>query len=122
MSKDSSNYSTSGHQPSLFTAAELKGCYSVTPTANSPISPDALSQWKQRIWQFQQQIQRSPVQTGSAQTGPAQTSLFEVEPQPSEQIDPFSLPRQNTEFWRWQATDAGVAALYFVIDYDLPIL
>jgi len=32
------------------------------------------------------------------------------------------LPQQNTEFWRWKASDHGVAALYFVIDYTLPIL
>ncbi len=30
---------------------------------------------------------------------------------------PLPLRRQNTEFWRWQFDDVGVAAMYFVIDY-----
>ncbi len=107
-----SDYSTQGHQHSLFSAAELKGCYSVTPVSTNPVTPAALAEWKQRIWQFQQQVQGTP----------AQTSLFEAESLASDAIDPFGLPRQNTEFWRWRADDAGVAALYFVIDYDLPIL
>jgi hypothetical protein len=108
----------SEHQPSLFSAAELKGCYTVTPTAGSEMSPAALTDWKQRIWQYQQQLRtQSPMQQGS---------LFEPAASPTpdrpDLIDPLTLPRQNTEFWRWKAEDIGVAALYFVIDYDLPIL
>lgn len=104
----------SDHQPSLFSAAELKGCYKVTPPAGSQITPAALIDWKQRIWHYQQQVQ--PLQQGS---------LFElagcIALDPNA-INPLTLPRQNTEFWRWKAADIGVSALYFVIDYDLPIL
>jgi hypothetical protein len=115
---DSSDSSTREHQPSLFSTAELKGCYSVTPAAGSKITPAALAQWKHRIWQFQQQVQQEPAQPSLFGCEADQTSPS----QQSDQIDPFSLPRQNTEFWRAKADDAGVAALYFVIDYDLPIL
>jgi len=105
----------SDHQPSLFSASELKGCYAVTPPAGSDLSPTALTDWKQRIWQYQQQVRlQIPMQ---------QASLFEPEATiDPEVIDPLTLPRQNTEFWRWKAEDIGVSALYFVIDYDLPVL
>jgi hypothetical protein len=108
----------SEHQPSLFSAAELKGCYTVTPAAGAAISPQALAAWKKRIWHYQQQVKTQPIQQGS---------LFDpgdLPPSPYDphQIDPFSLPQQNTEFWRWKVEDVGVSALYFVIDYDLPIL
>ena len=57
---------------------------------------------------------------------PAQGALFElVTPSPlidPQSLDPFKLPQQNTEFWRWKSIDVGTAALYFVIDYELPLL
>lgn len=106
------------HQPSLFTAAELSGCYAVTPSSGVDMSEKVLAAWKQRILQFQQQVRLDH---------PIQQSLWGAMPlttrsQNPDSIDPFELPQQNTEFWRWKADDAGVAALYFVIDYALPIL
>jgi hypothetical protein len=89
------------------------------------LGPSELDAWKQRILSFQIQLQSAP----AAQQG----SLFDLastaaspKASPAEQplelasfadIDPFSLRRQNTEFWRWQFDDVGVAAMYFVIDY-----
>lgn len=72
-----------------------------------------LQSWKQRVMHFQANLQIAPV----VQQG----SLFEaapvVEADLASTIDPFSLRRQNTEFWRWQFDDVGIAAMYFVIDY-----
>jgi hypothetical protein len=84
------------------------------------MSQEALQQWKQRVFQFQQQVEQS----ASTQQG----TLFELgatylhNPVDPDCLNPFKLPQQNTEFWRWKADDAGIAALYFVIDYELPIL
>ncbi len=79
------------------------------------IGPTELQVWKQRIIRFQTKLQASqPAQQGS---------LFDegaiASPPSADSIDPFSLRRQNTEFWRWQFDDVGVAAMYFVIDYGL---
>ncbi len=106
------------YQPSLFSAAELSGCYAVTPAAGGEMTPAALSAWKQRIFQYQRHVKVQQIQQGSLfepMSGVASVSDPEA-------IDPFSLPQRNTEFWRWKAEDSGVAALYFVIDYKLPIL
>lgn len=73
-----------------------------------------LNAWKRRVVAFQQAAKTSPVME--------QASLFEIEPDPAGAIDPFILPQQNTEFWRWQFSDVGVAALYFVIDYQSELL
>lgn len=106
-------------QPSLFSTADWSASLPPTPAATLKISHSTLQDWKQRIFEFQQRIKISP----PAQQG----TLFAAEvdrtlsPTP-ESIDPFQLPQQNTEFWRWKAADAGVAALYFVIDYQMPIL
>lgn len=105
-------------QPSLFSAAELSGCYAVTQPTALEMSQTTLADWKQRIFKYQQQVRSQlPVQQGA---------LFDVAPTSAaidpDRIDPFSLPQQNTEFWRNKAADTGVAALYFVIDYELPIL
>ncbi|UBF26706.1 GIY-YIG nuclease family protein [Kovacikia minuta CCNUW1] len=108
---------TGSEQKNLFSAAELQGCYCPDRRTDSRMSRDALQDWKQRIFQFQQQVSVSP----SIQQG----TLFDVLPTPDEigdRIDPFTLPQQNTEFWRWKANDEGVSALYFVVDYELPIL
>lgn len=104
------------HQPSLFSAAELRGCYATTPSAGLEISQASLADWKQRICDYQQPLRTQPMQQGNLFELP---TLDAADPDP---IDPFSLPQQNTEFWRWKADAAGIAALYFVIDYELPIL
>lgn len=80
------------------------------------LSATALQDWKQRIAQYQQQVQIHPVIEQVTLFGAASTPLD------ADTLDPFRLPQQNTEFWRWKAHDQGVAALYFVIDYDLSLL
>ncbi len=78
-----------------------------------------LRAWKQRIIRFQRQLQLTPaVQQGSlfdvaAIASPEAAAVSNS----SSSLDPFALRRQNTEFWRWQFDDVGVAAMYFVIDY-----
>lgn len=106
----------SDYQPSLFSVSDVSSGYG-RPTLLQ-MSAEALSAWKQRVAKFQQQIcTLKPMQQGS---------LFDLAPANPEldphAIDPFNLPQQNTQFWRWKAEDAGVAALYFVIDYQLPLL
>lgn len=117
------------YQPSLFSASELRGSYKVTP-ATPQITANALKEWKQRIFAYQQQVRQQSPQQGSL----FQASLLEAAPidpvNPADSanlnnpdaIDPWGLPQQNTEFWRWKADEAGVAALYFVIDYESSIL
>ncbi|MEA5463133.1 GIY-YIG nuclease family protein [Leptothoe sp. PORK10 BA2] len=73
-----------------------------------------LSDWKRKIAIFQTSVKTTPAME--------QVSLFEPCLDPAEAIDPFGLPQQNTEFWRWQFSDVGVAALYFVIDYHSDLL
>lgn len=73
-----------------------------------------LISWKRKVATFQLAAKTAPVME--------QASLFETTIDPAEAIDPFTLPQQNTEFWRWQVSDVGVAALYFVIDYQSNLL
>lgn len=106
-----------GEQKSLFSTSELRGCYAVNRQPELALSQEALQEWKQRIFQFQQQVKVSQ----TTQQG----TLFDLVPTAEEiadSINPFELPQQNAEFWRWQADDAGVSALYFVIDSELPVL
>ncbi len=107
-----------GQQMSLFTAAETGGTYRVrSQPLPLTISRPVLQAWKQRVFEFQQQVK--------FQTVAQQPSLFATQlavEQLAEQIDPFSLPRQNIEFWRKPVTEAGVAAYYFVIDDAMPLL
>lgn len=110
-------------QPSLFAGVDSP---KVSPSprrqrANQclEISATTLQEWKQRIFEYQHHVKVN----ATAEQG----SLFDVGVSNStaidpEEIDPFTLPQQNTQFWRWKASDHGVAALYFVIDYELPIL
>ena len=72
-----------------------------------------LRAWKRRIILFQAHLQSAPAS--------AQGCLFDSVPESDlsgvDSINPFSLRRQNTEFWRWQFDEVGVPAMYFVIDY-----
>jgi hypothetical protein len=84
-----------------------------------PVSQVGLSElqaWKTRVAAFQRQVIISPAIE--------QGNLFDVPNAQfySDDIDPFALPQQNTEFWRWRFEDTGVAALYFVIDYACDLL
>jgi hypothetical protein len=112
---------TQYEQASLFsspTAADAGGSYRVQPPSMLlDMQPDALDAWKRRVFHYQQRVREQP--------SPQQGALFELEDSPgaiADHLNPFALPRQNTEFWRWRATDSGVSALYFVIDETLPLL
>lgn len=106
-------------QQSLFSAAELADIQrpAVKTTPSMILSRDALEAWKTRIHRFQQQELETLGQ-------PQQRSLMAAEDQGwrLSDLDPFALPQQNTEFWRWTIPDSGTAALYFVVDAAYPLL
>ncbi|MCX5962163.1 MAG: GIY-YIG nuclease family protein [Cyanobacteria bacterium] len=117
---------TNIEQGKLFSAKDLAGTYHVHQPqhhTNTTIDQDAiaLNQWKQRVRAYQQ-THHQPA------TPSTQGSLFDLpNASPSGMseklvVDPFQLPRQNTQFWRWNTQDAGVSALYFVIDYDCSLV
>ncbi len=113
-------------QASLFSVAELRTIRYHVPERVEPLAMDgdALQAWKQRVYQFQQQVQTTPpIAQGSLfDLGPGLGMDHDTTGTDAETIQPFTLPQQNTEFWRWKASDVGVSALYFVIDYTLPLL
>ena len=117
---------TNIEQGKLFSAKDLAGTYHVHQPqhhTNSTIDQDAiaLNQWKQRVRAYQQTHHQLATST-------TQGSLFDLpNASPSGMsekrvVDPFQLPRQNTQFWRWNTQDAGVSALYFVIDYECSLV
>lgn len=102
-----------GEQNSLFSAKDLSGSYTTGGKPHLELSPEALAQWKQRVLTFQSRVEIS--------LPACQGSLF-ADPAPAldaDSLDPLQLPRQNTQFWRWKAEDAGVSSLYFVFDYGV---
>lgn len=106
-----------GEQTSLFSVRELQGATYGAVAEPLTISLETLQTWTRRVYQFQQLVQVG--------TAIEQGNLFAAPPSPetiAEAIAPFALPQQNIDFWRWQFTDTGTAAYYFVIDYQLPIL
>jgi hypothetical protein len=105
-------------QISLFSPTELTQLER-SPRLEAPLemSDRTLREWKQRITQFQRQV---PVYLSIEQG-----QLFDPSPPQSldpDRIDPFALAHQNTDFWRWTESDRGVAAFYFVIDYECDLL
>ncbi len=106
------SYSPPPEQGNLFTAKDLAGSYTAhqsLPHKTIDQDPIALKRWKDRIHTYQQSLKDHP----------EQSHLFApTSPLPN----PFDCPRQNTQFWRWKASDAGVSALYFVIDYEINLL
>lgn len=104
-------------QNSLFTNLELRDMqFSSSGLPIQQMSVTALQDWKARIFRYQTQINESaPTQQGT---------LFDLTPASADptSINPFSLKQQNTEFWRDTFDDEGIAALYFVIDQELPLL
>jgi hypothetical protein len=107
------------YQPSLLSdqdlkAAEVSWAYNRVAT-DILLTAGELTAWKQRISQFQETVPSEAAST--------QGTLFDLgSSNPAEGIDPFTLPQRNAEFWREQFTDAGNAALYFVVDHEVPIL
>jgi hypothetical protein len=98
-------------QGNLFTAQELAGTYTAH-RSQLDIDAPSLMHWKERVIEYQSTAIVPAIQQGS---------LFDLAPTQTE-LNPFTLPRQNTQFWRWKASDAGVSALYFVIDYNCNLL
>ncbi len=72
-----------------------------------------LKVWKQRVIAFQDQLSPTEQQGSLFESSSGDTTLNDL----VSAIAPFDLRKQNTEFWRWQFDDVGVAAMYFVIDY-----
>lgn len=107
------------YQPSLLSqtdlkAAEVSWAYNRSPCQET-LTIAELADWKRSIFQFQEAIHKTPTST--------QGTLFETAtPSAGEDLDPFTLPQRNAEFWREQFTDVGNAALYFVIDHEADIL
>ena len=97
----------------LSDSAMQAASYSTYQNFQSPLTLCAseLQTWKQRLICFQARLQTRPFAR--------QGNLFAAVPgsEPIDLIEPFTLRRQNTEFWRWQFDDVGVPAMYFVIDY-----
>jgi hypothetical protein len=116
-------------QGSLFSVAEQRAIYLAGQRPRDSdwtMGAAALQAWKQRIFEYQQQVQPSLNQQqsllgllGAANSTPESKVL---EPTDPEALDPFSLSQQNIEFWRWQQEGEGEAALYFVIDQTFPLL
>jgi hypothetical protein len=106
-------------QPSLFSDLELRQIRhsGLNASPSLEISASTLQDWKQRIFQYQQQMMEESVR-------PAQATLFEGQNLETdlETLNPFGLRSQNIEFWRWPAHEPGLAALYFVIDNELPLV
>jgi hypothetical protein len=114
-------------QISLFSDPEWRSLgRSPLPEVPLNMSVQALTDWKQRVAAFQQQVTVSaPCEQGqlfSAASLSSAASQSLVPPLDPDTLDPFSLPQQNTEFWRWTVRDRGNPAFYFVIDYELPLL
>lgn len=104
-------------QRSLFSDLELRHIRhsSLDAAPQLEMSAEALQDWKQRVYQYQQQVIQDE--------RPAQGTLFNTFTLDTPTtIDPFSLPPQNIEFWRWPAGEPGLAALYFVVDHTQPLL
>jgi hypothetical protein len=105
-------------QQSLFSDLDLRQIrHSGLDASNLlEMSADSLHAWKQRIFHYQRHTIQNEV--------PAQGSLFSLCPDETdaERIDPFCLKAQNIEFWRSPVDEPGLAALYFVIDHELPLL
>ncbi|QQE65091.1 hypothetical protein GFS31_17760 [Leptolyngbya sp. BL0902] len=104
-------------QPSLLSQSDLRAAdvsWAYNRESGTPMSPAELQQWKQRVADYQRSVQQAPAEK--------QGCLFEIDPPMAETIDPFTLLPQNAEFWRGQFQEAGVPALYFVVDHEVPLL
>ncbi|MDG2990992.1 GIY-YIG nuclease family protein [Candidatus Synechococcus calcipolaris G9] len=94
------------------------GQYNVGPSqGKSPhLNFDHLDAWKQPIRTYQTQVSQAKTT--------AQVPLFDLETPPPtwENLNPFTLPCENTLFWRQKSSPKGQAAFYFVMDYNYPLL
>lgn len=108
------------YQPSLLSqqdlkAAEVSWAYNRATHHSATLTAAEITAWKQRIHDFQQTVQAG----GTATQG---TLFGETPAAPADDINPFTLPQRNAEFWREQFTDVGNSALYFVVDHEAHLL
>lgn len=109
-----------GTQLSLFSVSEARSLDSWTPLDPCPLSLTALQDWKNRVSAFQQQVRWEPT---SQQQSLFASELSYITPSiDPDRLDPFQLLPQNINFWRWKVADGGDASLYFVMDYQVPLL
>jgi hypothetical protein len=108
-------------QPSLF--VDLDRQFLRPPSTPAiQLSAAALQAWKQRIASFQQRLKGGAAAHQGCLFESTVTDRVNAQAINPDSIDPFALPRQNTEFWRWKVSDVGAAALYFVVDYQSSLL
>lgn len=114
------------NQINLFSRKQLqdvRGTYHVQPGLG--LTAAQIMAWQTKIHQYQQSLMN--------QAPPSQISLFPALDHATpasipesdcliQTLNPFTLRQQNTEFWRWQPITPGQPALYFVIDYQWPLL
>ncbi len=124
MSEDMPKYTPQSTQSFLLSDSAMQAASYSTYKNFQPqlsIGSSELQAWKQRIIHFQNHLQIAPIDQQGDLFQVAQSTDDEASNEtPNEVVntlDPFSLRRQNTEFWRWRFDDVGVAAMYFVIDY-----
>jgi hypothetical protein len=109
---------SSDYQPSLLSEADLRAAdlsWAYNRSAGSAMPAGELQGWKQRVAQYQATVRSGPAI--------AQQTLFDLaNPSPANNLDPFTLPPRNAEFWRGQFQESGVPALYFVVDHEADVL
>ncbi|MGE5658874.1 MAG: hypothetical protein ACM37W_19935 [Actinomycetota bacterium] len=111
-SDGSHNHESAVHQLELFPQPKPSS------HAKAPqllMSAEALQEWKQRIFSYQQSAKQN--------SAPQQGTLFDLAPNPfdPDTVDPFSLRLQNLACL--DLPDPGdELCLYFVIDNTLPLL
>jgi hypothetical protein len=110
-------------QLSLFSVSEARSLETWTTLSPCSLSLTALQDWKSRVAAFQHQVRSEPVlQQQTLFTSELSEFSYNNSNLDPDRLDPFQLPPQNINFWRWKASDSGDAALYFVIDYQVPLL
>lgn len=108
-------------QLNLFAVADAPNPYRIARQPQLEMSQGALSQWKDRIFQFQHRTRQQPP-TDQA------SLLVETHPLPdhwdADKIDPFALPPKPWDFYRDRPDplSEGQANIYFVIDHAVPLL
>lgn len=108
-------------QLNLFTLAENAPPYHLSRRPTLQMSQQALSAWKERIFQFQAQTRRTPI---AAQTSLLYATQSTPDHWDADKIDPFTLPPKPWDFYRdrHDPLSEGQANIYFVLDHAVPLL
>lgn len=111
-------------QQSLFSVTQLQDIQrpNVKSKKSLVLSQDALADWTQKLFRFQSSKPNAPAPSQRSLLMQEASGEYNIQSDKIVSLDPFALPQQNTEFWRWTFSDPGEAALYFVIDAELPVL